>query len=329
MGIVGAGVGVAQAPGFIADPRVGKVVLCDVDEVRLAERTAELAIDGTTTDWHTLIDRDDLHVISVASPDHLHAEMAVAALDAGKHVLCEKPMTGTLSEARAVIRAVEQSGKKLMVNNILRLFARFQYVKQIVDAGELGHIYAAEADYLHNTLDLIRDGWRGPNRHSVVTGGGVHMIDLLRWIVGEVEEVFCYATRGVLTEAEAKSPDCMLAVMRLAGGAVAKSMTNMAAQRPPLHNFILYGTKGVFVNGKPDGLIYRSHDADPEPVTALYGPPKDGPGQKGVSVAHLLDCIEHDRTPLVDVYEGARSIAVCDAIYQSYKTGVPVRVEAV
>ena len=329
VGIIGVGVGAAQAPGFIADPRVNKVVVCDVDAKRLAERTADLAIDGTTTDWHELVARDDLHLISVASPDHLHAEMAVAALDAGKHVLCEKPMTGTLAEARKVIAAVERSGKKLMVNNILRLFERFQYVKRIVDAGELGHIYAAEGDYLHDTLELIRHGWRGRHRHSVMTGGGVHLIDLLRWIVGEVEEVFCYATRGVLTEAEAKSPDCMVAVMRLENGAVAKSMTNMAAQRPALHNFILYGTKGVFVNGKPDGVIYRGHTSEPEPVTATYGPPKDAPGQKGVSVSHLLDCIERDEQPLVDVYEGARSVAVCDAIFQSYQTGKPVRVERV
>ena len=329
VGIIGVGVGHAQAPGFQADPRVSKVVLCDIDEAKLAKWAGELRVEQTTTDWRELVARDDLGLISVASPDHLHAEMAIAALDAGKHVLCEKPMTGTLAEARQLIAAVERSGKTLMVNNILRLFERFQYVKKIVDAGELGTIYAAEGDYLHNTLDLIRHGWRGPHRHSVMTGGGVHLVDLLRWIVGEVEEAFCYATYGVLTPAEAKSPDCMLAILRLENGAVAKAMTNMAVQRPALHNFILYGTQGVFINDKPNGYLYRGHNAEPELVTANYGPPKGGPGQKGVSVSHLLDCIEHDRTPLVDVYEGARSVAVCDAIYQSYRTGQPVRVERV
>jgi predicted dehydrogenase len=329
VGIIGAGVGRAQAPTFQADARVSHVVLCDVDEARLAERAEELGITDTTTDWHAVIERDDIALVSVASPDHLHAEMSVAALDAGKHVLCEKPMAMNLDEARSMIDAVNRSGRKLMVNNILRFFERFQYVKRIVDAGELGAIYAAEGDYVHNTTELIRNGWRGPGRHSVMTGGGVHLIDLLRWIVGEVVEAMCYATYGVLTPEEAKSPDTMMAVLRFENGAVGKAMTNMAAQRPALHNFVLYGSKGVFINDKPDGWLWRGHEAQRETVTATYGPGADAAGQKGAAVAHLLDAIEQDAAPMVDVVEGARTIAVCDAIFRSHQSGRPERVEPV
>jgi len=329
VGIIGLGTGRAQALGFQDEARVGKIALCDLDAARLAERAAALGIEDTTTDWRELVAREDLHLISVASPDHLHPEMCITALEAGKHVLCEKPMAPTLAEARLMIEAVERSGRKFMVNNILRFFARFQYVKRIVDEGELGRIYAAEGDYLHNTVTLIRDGWRGPTRPSVMTGGGVHLIDLLRWIVGEVEEAFCYASRGLLSEAEAKSPDCMLAVLRLQNGAVAKAMTNMCVQRPALHNFILYGTKGVFINDRPHGLLYRGERAEPEPVTAAYGATAGGPTQKGAALGHLLDCIERDERPLVDVYEGARSIAVCQAINDSLRTGRPVKVALV
>lgn len=153
------------------------------------------------------------------------------------------------------------------------------------------------------------------------------MLDLLRWIVGEIEEAFCYSTYGVLTEGEAKSPDCMLAVLRFEGGAVAKSMTNMAVQRPALHNLILYGTKGVFINAKPDGILYRGHASKPELVTAKYGAADSGQGQKAVAIGHLLDCIETDGEPLVDVREGARTVAVCDAIFRSHETGLPAKVE--
>jgi len=329
VGIIGAGVGGAQARGFLADRRVGKVVLCDVAADRLAERAGELGIEETTTDWHQIVSRDDVDLVSVASPDHLHAEMAVAALEAGKHVLCEKPMTGTLAEARQVIGAVERSGRKLMVNNVLRFFPRFQHVKRMVDSGELGRIYAAEGDYLHNIVDLIRDGWRGPHRHSAATGSGVHMIDLLRWIVGDVAEAFCYGTRGILTEGQAQSPDCMLAVLKFENGAIAKSMTNLAVQRPALHHLVLYGTEGVFVNDRPFGRLYRGPARESEPVATPYESVGRSAGQKAAAVGHLLDCIERDEPPLVDVYEGARAIAVCDAIFNSYKMGEPVRVEAV
>jgi predicted dehydrogenase len=320
VGIIGAGTGRAQAPGFLQDPRVAHVALCDIDPEKLSATAEAVGITDTTRDWQEFIVRDDIQVVSVASPDHLHADMAVAALDAGKHVLCEKPMTMNLDEARRVIQAVERSGRKFLVNNVLRFYPRFQFVKQLVESGELGTIYAAEGDYIHNTLALIRNGWRGPHRHSVATGGGVHLIDLLRWLVGEVDEAMCYATYGVLAPDEAKSPDCMLAVLKFRNGAIAKSMTNMAAQRPAIHNLILYGTKGVFVNGKPDGLLYRGERSEPETVTATYGPPTPEAGHKTVGAKHLLDCI---------VYEGARSIAVCDAIYESFTTGSPAKVKPV
>lgn len=329
VGIIGAGTGKAQAPGFIQDPRVSHVVLCDINAEKLAETAQAVGITDTTQEWRDIIARSDISVVSVASPDHLHAEMAIAALDAGKHVLCEKPMTMNLRQAREVIHAVRQSGRKFLVNNVLRFYPRFQYVKQLVESGELGTIYAAEGDYIHNTLSLIRNGWRGEHRHSVATGGGVHLIDLLRWLVDEVAEAMCYATYGVLSTVEAKSPDCMLAVLKFRNGAIAKSMTNMAAQRPAIHNLVLYGSKGVFVNGRPNGWLYRGEGTEPEPVTATYGPAEPGSGHKTVGARHLLDCIEHDEEPLVDVYEGARSIAVCDAIYESFRTGRPVKVEAV
>ena len=329
VGIIGIGVGRGHARGLLDDPRVSKIVLCDTDEVRLAERAAELGVEETTTEWREVVERDDLGLVSVASPDHLHPEMSIEAMRAGKHVLCEKPMAPTLPEAREMVRTVEETGRKLAVNNVLRFYPRFERVKQLVEEGSLGRIYAAEGDYVHNTLDLIRSGWRGPKRHSVMTGGGVHLIDLLLWLIGDIEEAFCYSTYGVLSEAEAQSPDCMLAVLRFKNGCVGKAMTNMAAQRPALHNLILYGTEGVFINGKPDGVLYRGHQSKPEAIEDAYGPAKGTGMTKAVGIAHLLDCIETNSDPLVGVREGARAVAVCDAIYRSHCSHRPERVESV
>jgi len=329
IGIIGAGVGRRHARGLRSDPRVCKVVLCDVDEQKLAVCSGDADIDEVTTNWRQMVAREDLHVISVGSPDHLHPEMSIAALQAGKHVLCEKPMAPALPEAREMVRTVEQTGLKLAVNNVLRFYPRFQHVKRLVEDGTLGRIYAAEGDYLHNTLDLIRGGWRGPHRHSVMTGGGVHLIDLLLWLIGDVQEAFCYSTRASLSLDVSRSPDCMLSVLRFTNGCVAKAMTNMAVQRPALHNLILYGTGGVFVNGKPDGWLYRSSTAQPELVTQKYGPADTSRGNKAVGLAHLLDCIELDAEPSVDVRQGARAIAVCDAIFQSSESGRPEPVEQV
>jgi predicted dehydrogenase len=225
-----------------------------------------------------------------------------------------------------MVQASEETGKKLMVNHVLRFYARFQRIKALVDSGELGEIYAAEGDYLHNTVDRIRSGWV-KTRPSVMTGGGIHLIDQLLWLVGDVEEVFCYSTRGILKEKEVQSPDCMMAILKFKNGCVGKAMTNMAAQRPALHNLILFGTEGVVMNGKPDGVLYRGHRAEPEAITDAYAPVSGS--AKAVGMAHLLDCIEQDTEPLVNVREGAQGIAVCEAINESYRTGKPVQVEEV
>jgi predicted dehydrogenase len=329
VGIIGAGVGSRHGRGLREDPRVARLVLCDTDEEKLVQGAADGGIEETTTDWESLVARDDLHVISVASPDHLHPEMSIAALRAGKHVLCEKPMAPTLPEAREMMSAVEETGLKLAVNNVLRFYPRFVRAKELVSDGTLGEIYAAEGDYLHNTLDLIRGGWRGTHRDSVMTGGGVHLLDLLLWLIGDVEEAFCYSTWGGLTQQEAKSPDCMMSVLRFKNGCVAKAMTNMAVQRPALHNLILYGTKGVFINDKPDGLLYRGYKSAGEPVKEAYAAKTGVMGKKAVGIVHLLDCIERDEEPLVNVMEGARVIAVCDAINESARSGKPVVVESI
>jgi predicted dehydrogenase len=252
--------------------------------------------------------------------------MSIAALRAGTHVLCEKPMAPTLQEAREMVKASEETGKKLMVNHVLRFYARFQKIKALVDGGELGEIYAAEGDYLHNTVDRIRSGWV-KTRPSVMTGGGIHLIDQLLWLVGDVEEAFCYSTRGVLKESDVQSPDCMMAILKFENGCVGKAMTNMSAQRPALHNLILFGTEGVVMNGKPDGVLYRGHRAKPEAITEAYAPVSGS--AKAVGMAHLLDCIEQDKEPLVNAKEGAKGIAVCEAINESYRTGKPVQVEKI
>ena len=326
VGIIGTGVGRRHAQGLVDDPRVEKVVMCSTDEETLGRVAVEVGASETTTQWQSLIYRDDLQVISVATPDQLHSEMSIAALRAGKHVLCEKPMAPTLSEALEMVKASEASGKKLMVNHVLRFYARFQRIKALVDGGELGEIYAVEGDYLHNTVDRIRSGWV-KTRPSVMTGGGIHLIDQLLWLVGDVEEVFCYSTRGVLKDSDVESPDCMMAILKFVNGCVGKAMTNMSAQRPALHNLILFGTEGVVMNGKPDGVLYRGHRSEPEAITDPYAPVAGG--TKAVGMAHLLDCIEQDVEPLVNVKEGARGIAVCEAINESYRTGQPVQVEVV
>lgn len=154
----------------------------------------QLGWASTETDWRRLIERDDIDLIDIVTPNHLHAEIAIAAAEAGKHILCEKPLALTVAEARRMARAAEQAGTVHMVCHNYRFAPAVQFAKKLIDDGRLGRIYHIRAQYLQ---DWIMDPnfplvWR---QRKEVTGSGAlgdigaHILDLARFLVGEFTAV--------------------------------------------------------------------------------------------------------------------------------------------
>nr|WP_245631718.1 Gfo/Idh/MocA family oxidoreductase [Alicyclobacillus ferrooxydans] len=146
------------------------------------------------TDWRRLIERDDIDLIDIVTPNNTHAEIAIAAAKAGKHVLCEKPLAMSLEEARRMQHAVESAGVVHMLCHNYRFAPAVQFAKQLIDSGRLGRIYHMRAQYLQ---DWIMDPdfplvWR---LRKEVTGSGAlgdiaaHILDLARFLVGEFHNV--------------------------------------------------------------------------------------------------------------------------------------------
>ncbi len=154
----------------------------------------QLGWASTETDWRRLIERDDIDLIDIVTPNYLHAEIAIAAAEAGKHILCEKPLALTVAEARRMARAAEQAGTVHMVCHNYRFAPAVQFAKKLIDDGRLGRIYHIRAQYLQ---DWIMDPnfplvWR---QRKEVTGSGAlgdigaHILDLARFLVGEFTAV--------------------------------------------------------------------------------------------------------------------------------------------
>ncbi|WP_040289010.1 Gfo/Idh/MocA family protein [Alicyclobacillus hesperidum] len=146
------------------------------------------------TDWRRLIERDDIDVIDIVTPNVAHAEMAIAAAQAGKHVICEKPLAMTVEEAVRMREAVEKSGVRALLCHNYRYAPAVQLAKRLIDDGRLGRIYHVRAQYLQ---DWIMDPnfplvWR---LRKEVTGSGAlgdigaHILDLARFLVGEVRDL--------------------------------------------------------------------------------------------------------------------------------------------
>ncbi|HET7658211.1 MAG TPA: Gfo/Idh/MocA family oxidoreductase [Bacillales bacterium] len=168
--------------------------LCGRNRESLESAADQMGWASTETDWRKLIERDDIDLIDISTPNRTHAEMAIAAAEAGKHVICEKPLAMTVEEAARMAEAVKKSGVVNMICHNYRFAPAVQYAKKIIADGRLGKIYHIRAQYLQ---DWIMDPsfpmvWR---LRKEVTGSGAlgdigaHIIDLARFLVGEFKEV--------------------------------------------------------------------------------------------------------------------------------------------
>ncbi len=190
-----------QARAFFPDlPLVPAMrAICGRDEAGVRKAADELGWQGYETDWRKLIARDDIGLVDVSTPGDSHAEIAIAAAEAGKHVYCEKPLANTLDEARAMVAAVEKAGVVNFVNFNYRRVPAIAFARQLIDQGFVGEIRHWRAVYLQ---DWIVDPqfplvWR---LQKELTGSGAlgdigaHIIDLARMLVGDIASV-----NGLLT----------------------------------------------------------------------------------------------------------------------------------
>src|SRR4051794_5277157 len=201
IGIIGIGMGSNLLPiNHVKDSRMEVRGLCAQTPEKLTRLAARWEIGYTTTDYRELIARDDIQVVAVFSPDHQHLEQATAALQAGKHVICTKPMVTNYEDAAEMVHLVEKSGLKFLVGQTMRFDPEFVAAKQMVDDGDLGDVIFAEAHYVHDARGFFPNTpWRLQAPQDLMYGGASHPIDLLRWFFGDVEEVHAYGRKGNLT----------------------------------------------------------------------------------------------------------------------------------
>jgi predicted dehydrogenase len=174
------------------EPVLQTIVGRDKTSVKLAsEKFGWLSYE---TDWRRLIEREDIDVIDIGTPNNTHVEIAIAAAEAGKHIICEKPLAINTQQALNMLKAVQKAGVIHMVSYNYRFVPAIQYAKKLIQDGMLGEIYHFRAQYLQ---DWIMDPgfplvWR--LRKDICGSGSLgdlmaHSIDLARFLVGEIKEV--------------------------------------------------------------------------------------------------------------------------------------------
>jgi len=323
VGIIGLGAGLAHLRACQKNLRLEVKAICDLNEAKLKEVSKEYQISKVYTDYRRMVDEESLDIVVVASPDRFHCEQSVYALKSGSNVIVEKPMTISLKGCEEMIKAVEETGKKLIVNQILRFNPRFKKIKELVERNVLGEIFYAEGDYIHNIKHLIVGKWRGEkeNAHSPFLGGGCHAIDLLRWIVGEVKEISAYGSKKCIPEKDYPFPDCEVAILKFDNEAIGKYLGNFACQRPSFRNLMLYGTRATYLNGVEKDIIY--FDSELNHHIDINIPYAGHPFEPMID--HFTDCLLNDKDVLINVYDGANTVSVALAGDESLIKGKAIK----
>jgi UDP-N-acetyl-2-amino-2-deoxyglucuronate dehydrogenase len=340
------------------------VVLCDVNEERLQNAASELGVGKTTTHYADLLSDPDLDILCICSPCHIHGQMVLAALEAGKHVMVETPMENeSMERLWKIIRMAERRHLKVQMDCPDRWIPETVKMKQLIDDGKVGEIYYVICEYLQDIRQQVggillnkegfRMGYGVMPQEPVSAGAGIYAIDTARWFLGEqFTEVFAYGNRKNLPMRNVD--DHEVALFRTASGAIARVQCSKAARRP-YHEIIksVWGTKGTiettgylpapadstglygcFTDDGAGSKIYKeSYEMNPIEVPSI--PLPEGVteemarkvGHDGVEFFSWLDLvssIEEDCMSKINVYEAARACAGAIAVKMSKEERRPI-----
>ena len=273
----------------------------------------------------------DVDIVVVASPDHFHTEQSVKALEAGKHVACEKPLAPTVDDCRKIAAAVAKSGKLFMTGQVCRYAPAFKLAKQILDSGRIGELTSLECEYAHDYtrcpgyLDWRKDPAVG---REGFLGGGCHALDLARWLAGDPEEVFCYMNQKLMPDWP--KPDTGFAVAKFPNGVIGRIFVSIGVKRPYTMRTVINGTKGTIICDNTSDFLQISEE-DIYKTGSKLGFAQIPVLVSNHNVRSELDefaksILAGTESP-TDVMQGLKTVAFAEAAITSNKTGAPVKVD--
>jgi predicted dehydrogenase len=299
--------------------------LCDTNATLLDQLQRQHGIAFTTADYRELIERPEIDVIGIYSPDHLHITHIEAAARAGKHIICTKPMVVGPEEAQRVVELVRQHQIKFLVGQTCRFVPHFVAAKKLYDDGDLGRPLLAEAHYVHDIRHVLdRTPWRYEHPQDFLYGGACHPIDLLCWFFGPVEEVFVYASQSHFDPRYTRH-DNFLINLRFHNGVIARVLAIFGIVEPPLPmlGLSIYGDKGTIVN---DQLVLDKIEGGPV-LKMTFGQEQGHGREVWRYMRHFEECLLTNQRPLIDEVAGAGVIATAAACWESIRTGLPAKVQ--
>ena len=310
-------------------PEAELVSICEIDEKIAEKRKAEYGLDKCYSDFYEMIKDGGFDCVILGTPDQVHMEHSIAALEAGYHVICEKPLALTMEECEAIVAATRKTDRKFMTGQVCRKAPAFIKAKELVAAGEIGELTFIESEYAHDYSYMSEAHWRLDPvrlRHGVI-GGGCHCIDLLRWIAGDPERVMALANK----KANPTWPvdENTIAIMQFPNNVIGKIFCGTAVKRNYTMRTCLYGTKGTIIcdNTSPELTLFRHAVTDngKNIYPDVKIPVEINNHNLYAEVKEMCDAILNDKDIECTAFEGSKTVAVAHAcVISAAKNGEPI-----
>lgn len=340
VGIIGLRMGQEHIDGYLTHPNAHIQAVCALDIEGLDQVSAKYGIDALYTSYEEMIQKESLDIVSIATPNYLHKDMALFALEQGTHVLCEKPISLNAEEAIAMHRKSKETGKRLMVNYSYRFIPSSVAIKQRIDAGLVGDIYSISCHWLRNIRGFSQfGGWFGK---KAMSGGGalidigVHCLDKALWLMDfpEVKSVTAATHDRICQKVSQETgsgfdvEDTVEAFIKFANGASLMLQVSWAANifESNLIEFRVLGEKeGILEQNINQGYTFKAKSFyEANGISYTLNIDDISPDLCPTSMNHFVDSIIKDKPHMGDVSESITVMKIIDAIYKSSQTGEPI-----
>ena len=333
-GVIGCGrIAPKHTESILAIPDAELIAVCDIVPER-AEKFAELYKAEPYIDYKELLKREDIDIVTIATPSGNHAEIGIEAAKAGKHVMVEKPMAMTLQEADRLIQACQENNVKLGVIHQNRYNKSIKTLRAAMEAGRFGKLTHGQASIRWNRNEdyYTQAPWRGTRLQDggVLMNQSIHNIDLLQWMMGPADSVFGYTTTALRP---IEMEDVAGAIIRFKNGAIGLIEAATTIYPKNLEETLnVFGETGSVVIG---GIavnrveVWEFPDSDKEKEEIFASQENDPPTVYGFGhreiIQDMIKAVKDDIDPPINGEEGRKALEIILAIYRSQETGLPVK----
>lgn len=329
VGIIGCGsVAEEHIKAFQKDERSEVRALVDHNSLNAERYRDRYGLNCTVqTDASEMLDRKDVDIVVVCTPHNTHTQYVVAAAQARKHIIIEKPVALTPQDLGKQLKAVKENKVKTIVSFVLHWNPLLMTIDRLIEHGVFGDIFMVEVDYMHRIWMTPEEKWYGSKERSgtAILTGGCHAIDALRWFARtEAEQVCAYQVK---TENPIEYPGTISVNIEFKDSKVGRSTTTFDAKMPYRFNIGIYGTEGSIRNDElfapklfPGQNNFMKIPCILPDSADVAHHPFEG------EISHFLDCIIEDKRPYPDLEDAAQTHAVCFAADLSAQSGKPVAI---